>query len=137
MHRPTLPKMPETAPPFWPRFSSRIRGEALTARLGSMLGIAFSLCFVTGYLSHLQYHPLSWFPTPAMPVWGYRLTQGVHVCTGIAAIPLLLAKLWSVIPKLFSWPPLISAAQAIERLLSQAGSCEVVATRAAVVGCIG
>ena len=30
-------------------------------------------------------------------------------------MPLLLAKLWSVIPRLFAWPPVASAAQAIER----------------------
>ena len=31
-------------------------------------------------------------------------------------IPFLLAKLWSVIPRLFVWPPVASPAQAIERL---------------------
>lgn len=110
-----LPSMPDQAPVWWPRFSNRIRGEALTARLGSMVAIAFSVCFITGYLSHLQYHPLSWFPTPAMPSWGYRLTQGLHVCTGIAAIPLLLAKLWSVYPRLFAWPLVGSPLVTIER----------------------
>ena len=35
---------------------------------------------------------------------------------GIVAVPFLLAKLWSVIPRLFAWPPLRSPAQAIERL---------------------
>jgi len=38
-------------------------------------------------------------------LWGYRVTQGVHVLSGTAAIPLLLAKLWSVYPKLFSEIP--------------------------------
>jgi DMSO/TMAO reductase YedYZ molybdopterin-dependent catalytic subunit len=32
------------------------------------------------------------------------------------AIPFLLAKLWSVIPRLFAWPPAASPAQALERL---------------------
>jgi len=32
------------------------------------------------------------------------------------AIPFLLAKLWSVIPRLFAWPPAATPAQAIERL---------------------
>jgi DMSO/TMAO reductase YedYZ molybdopterin-dependent catalytic subunit len=31
-------------------------------------------------------------------------------------IPILLAKLWSVLPKLFEWPPLRSTAHALERL---------------------
>jgi len=31
----------------------------------------------------------------------YRVTQGVHVIAGTAAVPLLLVKLWTVFPKLF------------------------------------
>jgi DMSO/TMAO reductase YedYZ molybdopterin-dependent catalytic subunit len=46
----------------------------------------------------------------------YRVTQGVHVATGLASIPLLLAKLWVVFPKLFAWPPFTSVAHLIERL---------------------
>ncbi len=87
----------------------------MTARIGRALGIAFTICFLTGLLSHLQYHPLSWFPTPALPTWGYRVTQGFHVITGLVSIPLLLAKLWSVYPKLFDWPPFRSVLQAAER----------------------
>jgi hypothetical protein len=111
-----LPTLPETAPKIWPRLSTRVRSEAVTARIGRILGIAFALCFFTGILSHLQYHPLSWFPTPAIPLWGYRVTQGIHVMTGIASIPLLLAKLWSVYPKLFSWPAFGNFVQGLERL---------------------
>ena len=46
----------------------------------------------------------------------YRLTQGLHVATGVAAIPLLLVKLWSVYPNLFRWPPIRSTRHALERL---------------------
>ena len=35
---------------------------------------------------------------------------------GLVAIPILLAKLWSVIPRLFAFPPVRSPAQALERL---------------------
>lgn len=70
--------------------------DRLTARLGRILGILFSICFVTGLLSHYQYYPWSWLPQPASPVWGYRVSQGLHVATGTASIPLLLVKLWSV-----------------------------------------
>ena len=31
-------------------------------------------------------------------------------------VPVVLAKLWSVVPKLFGWPPVRSPAQALERL---------------------
>jgi len=67
-------------------------------------------------LSHYQYEPWSWLPVPASPVQAYRVTQGLHVATGVAAIPLLLAKLWSVYPNLFRWPPVRSVKHALERL---------------------
>ncbi|MBV9820897.1 MAG: molybdopterin-dependent oxidoreductase [Actinobacteria bacterium] len=105
-----------TPPPFWPAFSAGPRSEAVTARIGRLLGIAFGLCFLTGLLSHYQYAPWSWLPIPAAPAWGYRLSQGTHVITGLVSIPLLLAKLWSVFPKLFQWPPARSVVQALERL---------------------
>ena len=102
-------------PRWWPRFSSTLRSTAVTARIGRVLGIAIGLLFVTGLLSHYQYEPWSWLPEPAKPVWGYRLTQGVHVATGTATIPLLLFKLWSVYPNLFRFPPVKSIKHAIER----------------------
>jgi DMSO/TMAO reductase YedYZ molybdopterin-dependent catalytic subunit len=49
-------------------------------------------------------------------VWGYQFTQGLHVATGIAAVPLLLAKLWTVYPRLFAWPPARDLGHALERL---------------------
>jgi hypothetical protein len=111
------PRSPHRArPAWWPRFSSPVRSTALTARLGAALGIAFGICFVTGLLSHYQYHPWSWLPEPASPVWAYRVTQGLHVVTGIASIPLLLVKLWSVYPNLFRWPPIRSVRNGLERL---------------------
>ena len=86
-------------------FTSPARHEALTARLGTYLGIAFGLCFATGLVSHWYYlYDAPFFP-PTHPVWGYRITQGVHILSGIAAIPLLLVKLWSVYPKLFAAVP--------------------------------
>jgi hypothetical protein len=102
-------------PAWWPRFTSSVRSTALTARLGRLLGIAFGLCFVTGLLSALQYQPLSWLPWPASPPWIYRLTQGTHVATGTACLPLIMVKLWSVYPNLFRFPPLRSLGHAVER----------------------
>ncbi|WP_226759563.1 molybdopterin-dependent oxidoreductase [Arthrobacter sp. SO3] len=52
---------------------------------------------------------------PTSPVWIYQLTQGLHVTAGIAAIPLLLAKLWSVYPELLTWPPVKSPVHGLER----------------------
>ncbi len=102
-------------PDRWPHFTSPLRSTAVTARLGRVLGICFGICFVTGLLSHYQYHPWTWLPEPASPVWFYRVTQGVHVATGVASIPLLLVKLWSVYPNLFRWPPVRSMRHAAER----------------------
>jgi Oxidoreductase molybdopterin binding domain len=103
-------------PRWWPRFSSSLRSTAVTARLGRALAVAIGLLFVTGLLSHYQYEPWTWLPEPAKPVWGYRLTQGIHVATGIATIPLLLVKLWSVYPNLFRFPPIRSVRHALERI---------------------
>lgn len=99
-----------------PDFRSAVHHEKVTARLGLWLGIAFLLCFVTGLLSHFVQKPPSWFFWPAAPVGLYRITQGVHVLAGIAAVPLLLAKLWSVYPKLFARPLIRSVPHALERL---------------------
>ncbi len=102
-------------PPVWPHFSSPLRSTAVTARLGRLLGIAIGICFLTGLLSHYQYGPWQWLPEPATPRWGYRLTQGLHVLTGTATIPLVLIKLWSVYPNLFRWPPVNSIRKVLER----------------------
>src|SRR5205807_1807222 len=79
------------------------------------LGVAFGICFLTGLLSHLIQHPPGWFVWPARPAGLYRVTQGLHVATGIAAIPLLLVKLWTVYPKLFRWPPFNDVVDLLER----------------------
>jgi DMSO/TMAO reductase YedYZ molybdopterin-dependent catalytic subunit len=97
-------------------FRSPARSTRLTTRLGLGLAVAFTVCFLTGLLSHLIQHPPGWFAWPSRPAALYRVTQGVHVATGLATIPLLAAKLWSVYPRLFAWPPARDAAHAIERL---------------------
>jgi hypothetical protein len=114
--RRVLDRLPADPPAFWPRFRSPLQTVAVTARVGRVLGVCFGVCFITGLLSHYQYGPWSWLPEPASPVWGYRLTQGIHVTTGIATIPLILLKLWSVYPRLFAWPPVRSALHGVERL---------------------
>ncbi|XLE11810.1 molybdopterin-dependent oxidoreductase [Streptomyces sp. Pv4-95] len=118
-----------TRPAFW---RSPLRGPWLTSVFGLILLGGITVLFVTGLLSYAAYNPnlapgndhtpdKGWlgfylFSWPTSPYWLYRLTQGVHVTLGVVLIPILLAKLWSVIPKLFSWPPLRSPSQALERL---------------------
>ncbi|KIF04079.1 membrane protein [Streptomyces sp. RSD-27] len=116
-------------PDFW---RSPLRGPWLTAVFGLVLLVGITVLFVTGLLSYAAYDPdlaavndqtpdkgllgFFLFPWPTSPYWLYRITQGVHVTLGVVLVPVLLAKLWSVIPKLFEWPPVRSAAQGIERL---------------------
>jgi DMSO/TMAO reductase YedYZ molybdopterin-dependent catalytic subunit len=116
--RPRLPRLPRLRTPRPPTFSGRLHDARTATQLGRWLGAAIVICFVTGVTSHYLQRPPDWLAgyLPSRPVWGYRVTQGVHVASGIAAIPLLLAKLWSVYPRLFVWPPLRSVRHALERL---------------------
>lgn len=113
---------------FW---RSPVRGPWLTAVLGLILLIGLTIVVLTGLLSYAAYNPnlagndttpgkgllgFYLFAWPTHPYWLYRLTQGVHVTLGIVLIPVVLGKLWSVIPKLFEWPPIKSPAQLLERM---------------------
>ena len=99
-----------------PSFASPLHDERVAAALGVALGIAFATCFATGMASHLAYDQPGWWPLGPRPAGLYRVTQGVHVATGIASIPLLLVKLWVVYPLLLTWPPVRNVAHAVERL---------------------
>jgi DMSO/TMAO reductase YedYZ molybdopterin-dependent catalytic subunit len=103
----------------------------MTAVLGSILLALVALVALTGFLSHAAYDPdlgrnalvrpdlplTTFFAWPTGPSWLYALTQGIHVNVGLATVPVVLAKLWSVIPRLFAWPPVRSPAHALERLV--------------------
>jgi DMSO/TMAO reductase YedYZ molybdopterin-dependent catalytic subunit len=127
--------IPASPPPgpfrrsFW---RSPVRGPWLTSVFGLMLLASIPVMFVTGLLSYAAYNPdlspvndltpgkgllgFYLFSWPAHPIWLYRLNQGIHVTLGLTLVPVLLFKLWSVLPKLFEWPPLRSPAHALERL---------------------
>ena len=112
------------------RWHSPLRGPWLTSAFGSVLLVGLPVVILTGLLSYIAYGPqfgqaiprdVGWlklptFDWPSRPSWLYRLTQGVHVGLGLIIIPVVLAKLWSVMPRLFAWPPLRSIAQLVERL---------------------
>ena len=113
---------------FW---RSPLRGPWFTAVLSVVLLPGITLMFLTGLASYAAYNPNlapgndttpdkgllgSWLPGwPAGPSWLYWVNQGVHVTLGLVLIPVVLAKLWSVLPKLFEWPPARSVTQLIER----------------------
>ncbi|MFF7356107.1 MULTISPECIES: molybdopterin-dependent oxidoreductase [Streptomyces] len=122
------PRLP-TSPGFW---RSPLRGPWFTSVLGLVLLVGITVLFVTGLVSYAAYNPglarvndqtpdkgvlgFYLFAWPTDPVWLYRLTQGVHVTLGITLVPVLLAKLWSVVPRLFTLPPARSLAHALERI---------------------
>jgi DMSO/TMAO reductase YedYZ molybdopterin-dependent catalytic subunit len=99
--------------------------------LGLPLLAGLPVVFVTGLLSYAAYNPdlspvndetpgkgllgFYLFSWPTDPAWLYRLTQGVHVTLGLALVPIVAFKLWSVLPRLFQWPPVRSPAHLLER----------------------
>lgn len=121
-------RLPST-PGFW---RSPLRGPWFTSVLGLVLLAGITVLFVTGLVSYAAYNPdlspvndktpdkgilgFYLFAWPTNPHWLYRLNQGVHVTLGITLIPVLLAKLWSVVPRLFALPPARSLAHALERI---------------------
>jgi DMSO/TMAO reductase YedYZ molybdopterin-dependent catalytic subunit len=125
------PEQPPAGPfrrGFW---RSPLRGPWLTAVLGLTLLVTMPLIALTGLFSNAAYDPrlggnaagrhlgpldFYLFSWPAHPTWLYALNQGLHVTLGLATVPIVLAKLWSVIPRLFEWPPLRSPAHALERI---------------------
>ena len=112
------------------RWRSPLRGLWLTSVFGSVLLATLPIVIITGLLSYIAYGPqfgqaipgdVGWlklptFDWPTEPAWIYRLNQGLHVGLGLILIPVVLAKLWSVIPRLFAWPPARSIAQVLERI---------------------
>jgi hypothetical protein len=115
-------------PPAPEDFPSRLRSAAVASRVGLWLGVAFGVCFVTGLVSHYAQLPAQPVPFPASPAWGYRLTQGLHVTSGAAAVPLLLVKLWTVYPRLFLRPPRQGRALLVE--VAERGSTGVLVASA-------
>ncbi|MFR9722939.1 molybdopterin-dependent oxidoreductase [Streptomyces sp. MS19] len=99
------------------RDRARLHDARTATAVGRWLGAGVVVCFVTGLISHGLQTPPDWLAPrlPTRPVWGYRVTQGLHVATGIALVPLLLVKLWAVRPRLFVRPPVRSVLHAAER----------------------
>lgn len=100
------------------RWRSPIRGPWLTSMFALPLLVGLPIVAFTGLLDRLAYGreqaipaadavgglQLPWVDWPVSPAWLFRLTEGLHVGLGIVLVPLVLAKLWSVIPKLFTAP---------------------------------
>lgn len=96
--------------------ASPVRNARMTVVVGRVLGTAVLLCFATGVYSHLLQTPVDWIVTPARPEYLYAWTQGIHVITGSILLPLLLAKLWVVYPRLFQWPAVTGIVSLLDRV---------------------
>ena len=110
-----------------PRFRSPLRGPWLTSVFAVVLLIGLPVVALTGLLDYIAYGPgqglpadvgflrLPGFDWPTRPAWLFQLTQGLHVGLGLVLVPVVLAKLWSVLPRLTESPPVRSPAHALER----------------------
>ncbi|WP_426574387.1 molybdopterin-dependent oxidoreductase [Aquihabitans sp. McL0605] len=107
----------DRAPDPGEHYRSSLHDTRVAAALGTALGVTFTVCFATGLISHVIQNPVGWFTWPSRPAGLYRFTQGVHVATGMASIPLVVAKLWVVAPRFWARPAVRSAAHGVERLL--------------------
>ncbi|TWD84537.1 DMSO/TMAO reductase YedYZ molybdopterin-dependent catalytic subunit [Kribbella amoyensis] len=110
-----------------PQFSSPLHHPRVAVVIGRWLGAAVLVCFLTGVFSHVQQETTY---VPSRPVSLYRVTQGLHVLSGTIAIPLLLAKLWTVYPKLFAKPPWPPSRQALVSIVERLSILVLVATLA-------
>ena len=122
-------KLPRGDPPHQASWRSPLRGPWLASFLSSALLPLILICTATGFISHEAYQPelgenelfdgrIDLWPGgwPTNPAWLYAVTQGAHVISGVAAIPILLAKLWAVMPKLYESPAVRSLAHLLERV---------------------
>jgi DMSO/TMAO reductase YedYZ molybdopterin-dependent catalytic subunit len=129
----TKSRLPAPPGPFRESFwRSPVRGPWLTSVFGLVLLVGIPIMFATGLFSYAAYNPdlaavndetpnkgllgFYLFSWPTHPIWLYRLNQGTHVTLGLVLVPIVLFKLWSVLPKLFEWPPLHSLAHLLERI---------------------
>lgn len=111
----------------------RRRDLWLTSVLGLVLLAAIPVLAVTGLLSNAAYDPrlggnvlaqgrslgpfdFYLFRWPTDPSWLYAFTQGLHVTLGLGTLPVVLAKLWSVLPELRLRGPGARLARVLERV---------------------
>lgn len=128
-----IEKIPQKGPFRRDYWKSPLRGPWMASFLSLMLLITIPIVFITGLIDHVAWNPelggsnnrtpdmgilgfLTGIEWPTRPVWLYRLTEGIHVILGIALLPLVLGKLWAIIPSLYKWPPADSTGHALERI---------------------
>ena len=92
-----------------------VHDRTVVARMGLWLGSAFTICFLTGSAQPPAPAPGGLAADPDRAGLGLPGHPGVHVASGTASVPLLLAKLYAAYPRLFARPVVGSPAVMLER----------------------
>lgn len=125
--------IPEKGPFRRDYWRSPLRGPWMASVMSLLLLIVIPIVFITGLIDHVAWNPdlggtnnrtpdmglfgfLLGIEWPTQPIWLYRLTEGIHVIFGLALLPLVLAKMWSIMPSLYKWPLADSLGHALERI---------------------
>lgn len=128
-----LKEIPEKGPFRRDYWRSPLRGPWMASFMSLLLLIFIPIVFITGLIDHIAWNPdlggsnnrtpemgihgfLVGIEWPTRPIWLYRLTEGMHIIFGLALLPLVLGKLWAIMPSLYKWPLADSFGHALERL---------------------
>src|ERR1700712_2929334 len=95
--------------------ASPSRNPRMAVVIGRLLGSAFVICFFTGLYSHFIQDPLPWMHFPTFIPNLYAIPQGLHIAAGIACFPLILGKLYTIYPRLFTYPLVSGLLSGLER----------------------
>lgn len=128
-----LKKIPEKGPFRRDYWRSPLRGPWMASFMSLLLLIVIPIVFITGLIDHIAWNPdlggtnnrtpdmgllgfLLGIEWPTRPIWLYRVTEGIHLIFGLALLPLVLGKMWSIMPSLYKWPLADSLGHALERI---------------------
>jgi DMSO/TMAO reductase YedYZ molybdopterin-dependent catalytic subunit len=128
-----LKKLSEKGPFRRDYWRSPLRGPWMASFMSLLLLIVIPIVFITGLIDHIAWNPdlggtnnrtpemgllgfLLGIEWPTRPIWLYRLNEGIHLLFGLALLPLVLGKMWSIMPSLYKWPPADSLGHALERI---------------------
>lgn len=128
-----IKNIPEKGPFRRDYWKSPLRGPWMASFMSLLLLIVIPIVFVTGLIDHIAWNPdlggtnnrtpdmglfgfLLGIEWPTRPIWLYRFTEGMHLIFGLALLPLVLGKMWSIMPSLYKWPPADSLGHALERI---------------------
>lgn len=128
-----LSNLPEKGPFRRDYWRSPLRGPWMASFMSLLLLIVIPIVFITGLIDHVAWNPdlggtnnrtpemgllgfLLGIEWPTRPIWLYRLTEGIHILFGLALLPLVLGKMWAIMPNLYKWPLADSFGHALERI---------------------